>query len=112
MRNKIEELKKKIEEQRKQNVELFNSIPIPSRQDPLNKKADPILEEWRKGSKILKSKLQELETRANNKMDVKESNKSFVNSFGEATKRNITCSAYERSQKQNAKAMLSFIGSK
>ena len=107
----IKELKKKIEEQRERNIKLFNSIPLATHEDPLNKKADLILTEWRKGSKIFKSmieKLQELES--NNTTNKKENKKVFVNGFGEASKREITCSTYEKLQKRNSKAILSFIG--
>ena len=110
----IKELKNKIEEQKKRNVELFNSIPLASHEDPLNKKAEPILKEWREGSKILKSmikELQELESRKRSKTNnINKNEKVFVNGFGEATKREITCSNYDNSQKRNSKAMLSFIG--
>lgn len=112
----IEELKKEIEEQRKQNIELYNSIRwCPTHDDPLNKKAEPILAEWREGSKKLKGlieELQELEldNKNKNKSITEEVNKTFVNGYGEATKRNITCNTYERTEKRNSKAILSFIG--
>ena len=109
----IRELKNKIEEQRKKNIELFNSIPVPSREDPTNKKADPILAEWREGSKKIKymiKELQELERVTDKKTQTNENNKTFINSFGEATKRNISCSTYDNTQKRNAKEILSFIG--
>lgn len=112
---RIEELKKKIKEQRKQNIEMFNSIPVPTHEDPSNKKAEPILAEWRKGSKKIKSmikELAELERIVNSTREVKPNIKTFVNGFGEATKRNITCSGYERAEKRNRKVMLSFIGSR
>lgn len=114
---KIEELKMRIKEQKEQNIILYKSIPLPTHEDPLNRKADPILTEWRKGSKILKSmikELHELEVKENNenKTNLKENGKVFVNGFGEATKRNITCSTYEKSQKRNEKAILSFMGSR
>lgn len=35
---------------------------------------------------------------------------TFVNSFGEATKRNITSSSYEKAQKKLNKQIMSFIG--
>lgn len=109
----IKELKKKIEEQKKRNLELFNVIPLPTHEDPLNKKAEPILIEWRKGSETIKrmiKELCELERTLNKEVDVKE--KTFINGFGEATKRNITCSVYERAEKRNEKAVLSFMGIK
>lgn len=110
----VKELKNKIEEQKERNIKLFKSIPLASHEDPLNKKAEPILTEWREGSKKLKSmmkELQELEaSERKNATNKKDDKKVFVNSFGEATKREITCSTYEKEQKRNSKAMLSFIG--
>jgi hypothetical protein len=115
---RIEELKKEIKEQREKNIELFNSIPVPTHEDPFNKKAEPILAEWRKGSKKIKSMIKELAeleriaTNTNNTNEVKTNEKTFVNSFGEATKRNITCYGYERAENRNKKTILSFIGSR
>lgn len=113
---RIAELKKEIEEQREQNIKLFKSIPLASHADPSNEKAESILTEWREGSKKLKSLIKELAEleRAvkSNTNEVKPNEKTFVNGFGEATKRNITCSGYERAQKSNNKAMLSFVGGK
>lgn len=109
----IKELKQKIEEQREQNIKLFKSIPIASHEDPNNLKAEPILKEWRKGSEKLKHmivELQGLETQAKKPIETQESIKAFVNGFGEATKRNITCSGYKRAEKRNEKAVLSFLG--
>jgi FtsZ-binding cell division protein ZapB len=112
----IKELKMKIEEQKEKNTKLYKSIPLPTHDDPLNKKADPILTQWREGSKILKSmikELQALERRENNNtVNTKENKRVFVNGFGEATKREITCSTYEKSQKRDSKAILSFMGSR
>lgn len=111
----IKELKRDIEEQREKNIKLYKAIPLPSHEDPTNKKAEPILKAWREGSKKIKSmikELQELETKEKiNTSNLKVSENKFVNSYGEATKRNIiTCNTYEKSQKRNAKAILSFIG--
>jgi len=110
---RIQELKKEIKEQGEKNIVLFKSIPVPSHEDPSNKKAEPILVEWREGSRKIKSmikELAELEMRAKNTNEVKINVKTFVNGFGEATKRNITCSGYDRAEKRNAKAMLTFVG--
>ncbi|MEJ3719152.1 hypothetical protein WGM54_14115 [Paenibacillus polymyxa] len=112
---RIEELKNEIEEQRRKNIKLFKSIPLATREDPLNKRADPILEEWREGSKILKSmikELQKLEITDNKTNFIEKNNGKFVNGFGEATKRNITCTGYERAEKRNAQAILSFMGNR
>lgn len=38
--------------------------------------------------------------------------KTFVNSYGEATKRNITSSSYENAQRRLNKQMMSFVGGK
>ncbi|HHY28804.1 MAG TPA: hypothetical protein GX523_19065, partial [Desulfitobacterium dehalogenans] len=103
-----------IAKQRETNIALYKSITMASHDDPLNKKAEPILQQWREGSKKIKEMitlLNELEAQERGKADstYKES-KIFINGFGEATTRNITCAGYERMQKQNQKAILSFIG--
>jgi aspartate carbamoyltransferase catalytic subunit len=113
---RIKELKKEIEEQKEKNIELFKSIPLPSHADPCNKKAETILTEWRKGSKKLKGMLKELaeleKAEKSSTNEVKTNEKTFVNGFGEATKRKITCSTYERAEKRLSKEILSFMGSK
>jgi hypothetical protein len=111
----IKDLKTEIAKQRQLNIELFHSIPVASHGDPLNKKAEPILKEWRAGSEKIKrliNELQELELSSNTDKTTEPNNNSFVNSFGEATQRDITCSTYERAENRNKKAILSFIGGK
>lgn len=109
----INELKKDIKKQREINIELFNSIPVASHEDPNNEKAQPILAEWRKGSENLKfmlKQLQELESKENIKIE--ENRETFVNGFGEATKRYVTNQTYNRMNKRNQKSILSFLGCK
>jgi hypothetical protein len=105
------QLKLKIEFQRNSNIELFKTIPLATHEDPLNKKAEPILEKWRAGSVKLKSMIAELQQlELASKTSITEpSNKAFVNSFGEATNRDITCSAYKSAENRTKKAILSFI---
>lgn len=117
MTKEIKHLKKEIKEQGEQNIELYNSIRwCPTHDDPLNKKAEPILIKWREGSKKLKSMLKELaelERLAKSNMNEPLTNiKPFINGYEEATKRNITCSTYERAQKRMSKEILSFMGGK
>ena len=106
-------LKENIKEQREINVELFKSIPMPSHEDPSNEKAEPILKLWRDGSNKLKNlirELQELEsTKIKSTDKVNTESKTFVNGFGEATKRNITCTSYRRAEKQMSKNVLAFM---
>ena len=113
--NELKELKEMIEKQREININLYKSVPIASHEDPLNKKAEPILKQWREGSKKLKellNKLYEMEK------EEKESSlntptkgiKTFVNSFGEATTREITCDGYKRAESRTKKEIMSFIG--
>lgn len=106
----IQELKKKIEEQGTENIRLFKIFEYKMHKEEVQ----PLIQEWREGSTKLKSMIKELqELEAEEKKNTVNSNvneKIFVNSFGEATKRNITCSTYENSQKRNSKAILSFIG--
>lgn len=108
----INMLKEKIEQQKEINLKLFYSIPIATKEDPLGEKAEPILKLWREGSKELKrllKELQELELSQRKPTVNKEESKSFVNSFGEATERNITTNTYEKSQKRIQKEIMSFI---
>lgn len=109
---KIKELKKKIEEQKEQNIKLFTIFQYKMHKEEVQ----PIVEEWREGSKILKSlikELNELETKENsNRVTEIESKKIFINGYGEATNKYITTQTYERSQKRNAKLILSFMGNR
>ena len=109
----INKLKGDIKKQREINIELFNSIPMASHEDPLNKKAEVILTQWRNGSNKLKSLLRELqELELTNKKSINKSDKKsniFINGFGEATKRNITCNSYKRTEKRTEKEILKFI---
>ena len=103
----IKELKRKIEEQKEENIRLFKIFEYKIHQ----KEMQPILEQWRQGSKLLKSLIKQLQDlKTIEKTAKKGNNKPYVNGYKEATKRNITCSTYERSQKRLAKKMLSFIG--
>ena len=106
----IKELKRKIEEQKEKNINLFKIFQYRLHE----REMQPIIVEWREGSKILKNmikELHELETKErNNTVNTNENTKVFVNGYGEATKREITCSTYEKAQKRNSKAMLTFIG--
>lgn len=105
----IQELKKEIEEQRERNISLFKIFEYKMHKEEMQ----TLIQEWREGSKKLKSMLQELaelERVEKDKNKTKEIKKTFVNGFGEATKRNITCNGYERAEKRNQKAILSFMG--
>jgi molecular chaperone GrpE (heat shock protein) len=105
----IKELKKEIETQKERNIKLYEIF-----QYRLHKREmQPIIEQWREGSKILKELLNKLyqmerEEKSSNLED-KES-KNFVNGFGEATAREITSGAYIRADKRMQKAVMSFIG--
>lgn len=107
----INKLKNDIKTQKEINMELFNLIPIPSHEDPENKKAEKILKQWRNGGKKLKTllnKLQNIELN-NHVNEFNKESKTFINSFGEATKREITCNKYEKTQKSMEKEILNFI---
>lgn len=61
----------------------------------------------------VKSQLRELygkRTQAKAKEEAKTPHHTFVNSFGEATRREITNATYERAQKRQQKAIERFIG--
>lgn len=109
---RIEELKKEIEEQGKENVRLYKIFEYKMHKEEMQ----PILQQWREGSKKIKELIKTL-----NKLEAEErisigttrkEQKTFVNGYGEATKRNITCSGYEKAEKRNSKAMMLFVGGK
>ena len=112
--NRVLELKRKIEEQKEENIKLYKSIPLASKEDPLNKKADTILTLWREGSKIIKNMMKELEQleTTQKKQTQQDNNQVFVNGYGEATQRKISTSTYDKQQKRLAKDMLSFMGNR
>ena len=110
MNNKIKKLKLEIEEQKNNNIKLYNSIPLASKEDPNNLKAEPILKEWRRGAKELRILTDEFNKQLNILPKEKTKiNKTFVNSFGEATNRKITCSTYERANNKLSKEIMNFI---
>ena len=110
LNNKIKELKLQIENKKNNNIKLYNSIPLASKEDPKNLKAEPILKEWREGSKELRMLIDELNKQLNLLPKEKiEINKKFVNSFGEATNRQITCPTYDRANKRLNKEIINFI---
>jgi hypothetical protein len=107
----IEELKKEIEKQKEINTTLYKSIPLPSREDPDNKKAQPVLAEWRVKSGELKEMIKKLQALEIDIPTLKqESFRPFVNSYGEATKREITSAVYRRTEKRLERDVLAFVG--
>lgn len=104
-----QELKVKIEKQKANNIKLFNSIPLATHKDPRNNGAESILIEWRKGSEILRQLIKELQEKGFQKSE-SIGKKVFVNSFGEATKREITTTAYKVSQRKLEKELMMFCG--
>jgi len=112
---KFNELRKMIEKQKESNIRLYKSIPLASHEDPRNEKAEPILKQWREGSKKLKellSRLYEMEKEEKETSPNATINgiKTFVNSFGEATTREIMCDGYKRAENRTKKEIMSFIG--
>ena len=115
MEQKINELKQEINKQRELNISLFNLIPLATKEDPTNEKAEPILKQWREGSKRIKEMiktLNELEVNFNKQSKRETSKKSFINGYGEATNREITNTNYRMYQNKLSKEILSFIGGK
>lgn len=96
----IAELVKNIEVQRTENARLYNMIPIATQEDPLNRKAEPILNEWREGSRKLKEMLREL-----NKL--KDAQRAYTVKPSaqqpESACREITSSTYLRTDKKMQK---------
>ena len=99
----IERLDKEIHEQREENFGLF--------QYRLQEEVmQPLIKEWRDGSNHLK----QLITKRNMLIQSKEPSftsekKTFVNGYGEATKREITSSTYTRAEKKLSKQIMNFV---
>lgn len=112
-----EELKQKIEEQERENINLYNIFKYRLQEEEMQ----PLVNQWRVGSKKLReldNELFELEKKERDNIIVQEENtkaketKTFINGYGEATKRYITSSTYERAEKRRQKEILSFIGNR
>ena len=108
----IQVLEKEIKEQEKANTNLYNSIPDVS-QDTEE------VNQWRKGQKEMRRLLNKKTDLLNKKSELlqeqmkeedKVFDKIFVNSFGEATTREISNVTYEKQQRRTAKEVASFIG--
>jgi CRISPR/Cas system endoribonuclease Cas6 (RAMP superfamily) len=106
----INELRKEIKNQEEKNINLFKIFQYRLHE----KEMQPIIEEWREGSKKLRGLLEELyklekQERETSLNKTAERNKTFVNSFGEATTREITSTTYKREQKKTQKQIMSFM---
>ena len=100
----VKELKKEIEVLKSKMTELEEFATQANYNEEL-------AEEYYSVLRLMNEKRNELNVLLNNqpreaKLEVK---KTFVNSFGEATKREITCSTYERQQKKQQKEIEKFI---
>jgi len=112
---KIKELKEKIEKQKENNIRLYKLIPLATHEDPQNEKAEPILKQWREESQKLKELLNILhemgkEEKESSSNATNKGIKTFVNSFGEATTREIMCDGYKRAENKMKNQIMSFIG--
>jgi replicative DNA helicase len=110
-----EQLQQQIKEQEEKNISLGKIFQYRLQ----DKEMQPLIQEWREGSKklmLLDNELYKLEMKERDETlaneDNKKETKTFVNGYGEATKRYITSSTYERAEKRRQKAVLSFIGNR
>lgn len=104
----INQLKKNIEEQKEINEGLFKIFQYKMHEIEMQL----IIEEWREGSRKVKAMIKELQEIELSIKEVKSNNSNtntFINSYGEATEREITCSTYSRQQKKLSKDMLRFM---
>ena len=102
----IERLDKEIHEQREKNVRLYSIFQYRLHEEEMQ----PLIKEWRDGSNYLK----QLISKRNMLMQSKEPSfssgkKTFVNGYGEATKREITSSTYARAEKRLSKQIMNFV---
>lgn len=102
----IERLDKEIHEQREENVGLYSIFQYRLHEEVMQ----PLIKEWRYGSNHLK----QLISKRNMLIQSKEPSfasekKTFVNGYGEATKREITSSTYARNEKKLSKQIMNFV---
>lgn len=108
-----EQLQNQIKEQEEKNINLFNIFQYRLHEEEMQ----PLIQEWREGSKKVKALLDELykiEMKERDEKLAKEDNsnktKTFVNGYGEATNKYITSSTYEKAERRRQKEILSFMG--
>jgi len=105
----IEELKQAINSQREENIRLYEIFQYQEYKEEMQ----PLICEWRNGSKRLKellNRLYEME-KAEKKNDVCNAEvKRHINGYGEATSREITSSTYIRADRRLSKEIMSFVG--
>lgn len=100
------ELKRRIKEQQDANTKLYNIFE----NRIYDKEMQTFVDEWRAGSRKLKEMLAELkELELKEVKEVKNSPKTFVNSYGEATSREITSLTYARAEKRLQKQIMNFL---
>ena len=102
----IERLDKEIHEQREENFGLYSIFQYRLQEEVMQ----PLIKEWRDGSNHLK----QLIAKRNMLIQSKEPSfanekKTFVNGYGEATKREITSSIYTRAEKRLSKQIMNFV---
>lgn len=103
------ELKRKIESQAEENTRLYNIFQYRLHEDVMQ----PVIQQWRDGSakiKAMHNELYEIEMKERKAIIPNKANKTHTNSYGEATRRYITCSTYERADKRMQKEILLFMG--
>jgi hypothetical protein len=108
-----EQLKQQINEQEEKNISLFEIFQYRLHE----KEMQPIIQEWREGSKKLKvllDDLYQLEMKERDEKLASEDNRkeqiTFINGYGEATNKYITSSTYERAERRRLKEVASFMG--
>ncbi len=106
----IKELRTEIEKQKEENIKLYNIFQYRGHEDIMQ----PIIIQWREGSKKLKELLNKLyemerEEKATSLNTTRKEN-NFINGFGEATTREITSSTYKLADKRMQKEIMSFMG--
>ena len=111
----IRELKQKIEDQKNENIRLYNIFQYRLHEEAMQ----PIIKQWYDGSSKLKQlddELYEMEKKERNERleneSSKQETKTFINGFGEATNKYITSSTYERAEKRRQKEIISFMGNR
>lgn len=103
------ELEIQIANQKEENLRLYSIFQYRLHEAEMQ----PLIEKWREGSRHLKELISQLNQIKDKERELNPhrvmNTKTFVNSYGEATKRKITSATYERVNKKLSKEIMRFI---
>ena len=103
------ELEIQIATQKEEDLRLYSIFQYKLNEEEMQ----PLIKKWREGSRHLKELISQLNQIKDKERELNPhramNTKTFVNSYGEATKREITSATYERANERLSKEIILFI---